>query len=89
MGRSQHTFQKRQREKAKAKKKIEKMEEREKRKAEKEATDNSLEIDWSAAPTDKTLEANGIDPEEVNEEEGATSENKDEQPENKDKEKSG
>lgn len=65
MAKSQHTFSKRQREKAKQKKTQEKMQRREERKSEK---GGGLEIDWSSAPTEKTLTANDIDPAELNEE---------------------
>ena len=45
------------------------MEEREKRKQERGESDGGLEIDWSSAPTEKTLLANDIDPTEVSGEE--------------------
>lgn len=64
MAKSQHTFSKRQREKAKQKKTQEKMQRREDRKQEK---GGGLEIDWSSAPTEKTLTANDIDPTDLNE----------------------
>ena len=56
MGRSQHTFSKRQREKDKAKKKKEKREKMEERKQVKAETDDGgIEIDWDLAPENKTL----------------------------------
>ncbi|GEM_PF-5801102 len=54
------------------------MEEREKRKEIKEES-GGLEIDWSSAPTEKTLLANDIDPKELEgnqEEEGSENETK-------------
>lgn len=62
MAKSQHTFSKRQREKAKQKKTQEKMQRREERKHEK---GGGLEIDWGSAPTEKTLTVNDIDPTEL------------------------
>lgn len=52
MSRSQATFGKKQREKDRAKKKKEKAE---KRAARKENSGGGVEIDWSAAPENKTL----------------------------------
>jgi protein subunit release factor B len=61
MAKSQHTFSKREREKAKQKKVKDKMERREERKHERNETEsNGPEIDWGSAPTEKTLEKNNI-----------------------------
>ena len=54
MSRSQETFNKKQREKERARKKKEKMAKREERR---ENSDTGLEIDWSSAPENKTLSA--------------------------------
>ena len=57
MARSQETFNKKQREKDRARKKKEKLEKREERKTE----GGGIEIDWSLAPENLTLTENERD----------------------------
>tara|TARA_Y100000589_G_C27048839_1_gene586393 strand:+ start:412 stop:621 length:210 start_codon:yes stop_codon:yes gene_type:complete len=52
MGRSQETFNKKQREKNRERKKLEKLEKKENRRA---SSTGGSEIDWDSAPENKTL----------------------------------